>query len=183
MYIGIQQITPEQFNCETKDEVDESCKNEIEAKPTLVALLPYHQETLLANGKISLNEEYSPTYGGYTVDFTGTLLNAMSSKVNVQNGRKLSIHETDLSFGMDGQRLKIVLSDVSYRRTKTRFSLFGVVGGVASILTALFGVLATLCDPELEMEGELVVQGEGGDGDDVEMMENPRLTRIYKNNK
>ena len=86
----------------------------------------------------------------------------MSSKVKIKHGRKVGKHETDVSFGMDGQRLKIVLSDVSYRRTKLRFSLFGVVGGVASILTALFGVLATLCDPELEIDGEVVVKGEGG---------------------
>ena len=42
MYIGIQQITPEQFNC-FGDEGAESCKNQIEAKPTKLPKMPRMQ--------------------------------------------------------------------------------------------------------------------------------------------
>ena len=174
IYIGIQQVTPDEFNSCTKEQKASQDCDRLAATPTLVALKPYHQETLMAKGKISLANDYAPVHGGYVVDFTGRLLNGLSSTFS---------DHTDVARGGDGQSLKIVLSEVSYRRTKNRYSLFGLVGGVASILTALFGVLATLCDPKLDAEtGEVVghtAENEGNEDSDVgiELKDNPMASR------
>ena len=142
--VSIESIAPGEFGCDRRmwfSGGDDNCKHEStkRSKASNFDLQPYEVNVLMSKMRLRLREAYYPYYDGYGLEYTGMV-------------KTRTIDPLAKSPESFGQGLTLTLNGINFFRVKPRYSAFGVIGGMASVIAAVVGFLADLCDPSIDYD-------------------------------